>query len=676
MDDLKRKEMGASEVIGAVLLVALVVVGGTVAAAFVFGQPTPKEVPHVSFGVYLKDEVLTLHHTGGDSLLPGEYGVTWYDRNSTPHPADPDETSVTWSSNGDLPIHDVNMNVGDVGDVVLTYRDGSGGETVLRRVRFEDFGQATVDNPPGSTPPSVPWTISGHKWIVNSTGYRIEPLKDVVITLTKTEGDFAFPPEGNTTSTNETGYYEFEVPPFRGTYSLAETIDPIFWRPYSPSNGRIDGIKPRPYRSSIIDQDFYNERMPTKISGYKNNVTWKGAFLGPVADITIRLTKTQGNVDFPSQGRTTTTNNTGYYEFEVLDEVSTYRLAEEGVDWSVWRAHDPVTGAFAPSSSVIENVAPGAENQNFSNEKLVPNKKISGHKWWYFTPGWLYDLDPPTIQIDLTLTSGDIPDMLVGQTNITRTDKKTGYYEFVVSGYPANYTVKETNLPAEWTPWSPSTGSWENVMPGSTRDFKNKHVPKPPMGGRVIRLDKVEQIVTTTEGYVVGGTYLQVDVKGGDHVTFGTNTPYTFPNNNEVFRFVLNGDQNRGRLTITKGPTELVEFSFNATLQHQVNGVWTAVPGCSGPITDIHITNLNKNTATAGSTLTYRQPPYRSDTMLRLDGRPVITSPPEPPNSTPFEFSNLHIVHDNSEHEGNNIMFIYLEPGLNSLLVEGDYVYV
>ena len=55
MDDMKRKESGASEVIGAVLLVSLVVIGGAVVAAFVFGQPTPKEVPHVNFGVSLND---------------------------------------------------------------------------------------------------------------------------------------------------------------------------------------------------------------------------------------------------------------------------------------------------------------------------------------------------------------------------------------------------------------------------------------------------------------------------------------------------------------------------------------------------------------------------------------------------------------------------------------------
>jgi hypothetical protein len=41
----------------------------------------------------------------------------------------------------------------------------------------------------------------------------------------------------------------------------------------------------------------------------------------------------------------------------------------------------------------------------------------------------------------------------------------------------------------------------------------------------------------------------------------------------------------------------------------------------------------------------------------------------------------LHIVHDNKYHDDitsniNNIMWIWLDEGNNSLLVEGDYVYL
>ena len=91
MKEIKRRESGASEVIGTVLLVSLVVIGGATVAAFAFGQPAPKEVPHVNFGVALNDQtdILTLHHTGGDSLRWGEYNVTVFYTDGTMYPGTP-----------------------------------------------------------------------------------------------------------------------------------------------------------------------------------------------------------------------------------------------------------------------------------------------------------------------------------------------------------------------------------------------------------------------------------------------------------------------------------------------------------------------------------------------------------------------------------------------------------
>ncbi len=156
---------------------------------------------------------------------------------------------------------------------------------------------------------------------------------------------------------------------------------------------------------------------------------------------------------------------------------------------------------------------------------------------------------------------------------------------------------------------------------------------------------------------------------------FGT-TQFTFSNNDQV-RFVINGNQTEGRMTVTKGGTDLVEFTFNATVQKQVNGVWTTA-GASGLITDISITNINKNGDIAESTLTYRQPSYvSSNTMLRLDGAARDHGPPEPPNATPFEFANLHIVHDNRYARGQqHHVDLARRRSNNSLLVEGDYVYL
>ena len=137
----------------------------------------------------------------------------------------------------------------------------------------------------------------------------------------------------------------------------------------------------------------------------------------------------------------------------------------------------------------------------------------------------------------------------------------------------------------------------------------------------------------------------------------------------------------KGRIHgLAKGGTDLIEWTFDTTVQKKVNGVWTTIG--SGPVTDVKITNINKNGIIKDSTLTYRMPAFvSSNTALRLDGEPVITSPPEPLNGTPLEFVDLHIVHDNKYHDDlnpniNNIMWLWLTEDNNSLLVEGDYVYL
>ncbi|KAF5056614.1 hypothetical protein DSECCO2_365470 [anaerobic digester metagenome] len=667
MNPNSRWELGVSEVIGAVLLVSLVVIGGAVVASFVFGQSTPNEVPHLSFGVAVdsEDHLLTLRHTGGDTLLNGTYRILL-----DGSPVSPDHYR-NWSVNEPLEIPDV---TDFDGTVIVTFLDGSGGETVLRKVDFGD------ELNPGSNPenpeqPTGPWIISGYKRNVTVDNQHIGPLAGVTMRLIKTQGDFSFPEEGMTTTTNGDGYYSFSVPEHEGRYSLAEEVNLTVWDPVSPPSGAYDSIYLNHHQTSA-KCNFSNYRLPPppmKISGHKYNVTWKGAMVGPLEGIVINLTLTSGDVPgFPSQGMTTTTDENGYYEFEVPgwwdfevpQPLPLYRLTEE-VDRNAWRP-------YAPTSGVIDDVVPGATDQDFRNEMIVPTKKISGYKWGYYTNG---DLIGPVnvIQITLTMTDGDIPDMQVGQSMETWTNE-TGYYEFDVSGYPAVYTLEETMDPAAWTPYIPVSGMIENVLPGATnQDFKNKHVPPEPEGGVVMRLEKEEPSDDPSKnGHLVGGTYFQVETKGGDYATIAGQT-FTFGNNEQV-RFVIDGDQDRGRLTVTKGSTTLEEFSFNVFMQKKSGNEWVNVTGARGKVTDIRITNINKNGICEDSTLTYRQPSYNSETMLRLDGDPRITSPPD--DSTPLEFKKLHIVHDNSEHEGNNIMMIWLEPGINSLLVQGDYVYL
>ena len=453
-------------------------------------------------------------------------------------------------------------------------------------------------------------------------------------------------------------------------------------------DGEYIGVRLTRWQPSAFNKNFSNYRLPPPpktISGHKYNVTWYGAVVGPLEGVAINLTLESGDVPtFPLQGKTATTDGDGYYEIEVPGwwefeppaQVPTYRLTEE-IDLSLWRPHNSHTGAIDPSARIIENVEPGATDQDFWNERLVPNKKIWGYKWGYYVTGEL--IGPVAgIPIVLTRTGADTPDTMVTGGNRTTTDAD-GYYEFEVSGHPSLYRLQETPNTLLWTMWQPTNGIYENVPPGSTRDFRNMHVVPPPAGGRVIRLEKTQPEDPKLKGYLLNGTFLQVDAHNGDYVRFGS-TQFTFKNNDQL-RFVINGNQTDGRLTVTKGGTDLVEFSFNVTLQKKVGNSWVTVTDSSGNvasglITDVSITNINKNGGNSDeSTLVYRQPSYvSSNTMLRLDGEPVITAPPEPPNGTPLLFEDLHIVHDNRFHEGNNIMWVWLSPENDSLLVEGKYV--
>jgi hypothetical protein len=205
-----------------VLLVSLVVIGGAIIAAFTFGQPTPKEVPHVNFGVSLdnKTDILTLRHTGGDTLLPGEYNVTVFYTDGTTYKAPPSETSGTWSSDENLNITHVTK---PVGDVILSYIDGAGGETVLRRVPFEEY--------------SLRGTISGYKY--NVTGGNRVPwaVTDPRVTINIYRKDGSSYTGVYSGEVDADGHYSYTLPfDVWGVYKVEEVV-PTGWDAVNPPHG-------------------------------------------------------------------------------------------------------------------------------------------------------------------------------------------------------------------------------------------------------------------------------------------------------------------------------------------------------------------------------------------------------------------------------------------------------
>lgn len=253
------RESGISEVIGAVLLVSLVVIGGAVTAVYVFSEPAPKSMPHLSFSVKHTDDELTLYHTGGDTLPVDQYRVYVDGVDQTPN-----ITHAAWSFNQPLIVPHITTSPGDI---VVSYVNGGAGETVIRKVIYADrtqagptaTGTAQPSVTPTPVPPGTPWTISGHKWNVSyPSGQRIGPLKDVTIRLRVTQGNPGITELSTTTDVN--GYYVFSVPRHEATYEVSEVVVAP-WSPHSPAV--ISGLKLRPSKNQYSDQDFNNWVVPT-----------------------------------------------------------------------------------------------------------------------------------------------------------------------------------------------------------------------------------------------------------------------------------------------------------------------------------------------------------------------------------------------------------------------------
>jgi len=68
-------EKAVSEVIGAVLLLSVTVLGVALVAVTFFNAPAPTEIPHVSVVAGATDTIFVLSHEGGDALAEGSYRI-------------------------------------------------------------------------------------------------------------------------------------------------------------------------------------------------------------------------------------------------------------------------------------------------------------------------------------------------------------------------------------------------------------------------------------------------------------------------------------------------------------------------------------------------------------------------------------------------------------------------
>jgi FlaG/FlaF family flagellin (archaellin) len=605
---MKSRETAASEVIGAVLLISLVVIGGAVVAAFVFGQPAPKELPDVNFGVYKENPTkLVLHHTGGDSLQWGDYSVYVYptgpgsgsavtDRVDDHHKANP------WSSGDDMTIDatgypEYEEILQGAGRVVLSYKDGSAGETVLRKVVIED-----------GVSPVFPGKISGHKYETTGNGnddkdnLRFPGVVEMILLRENSDGDFVQYGPTKWTRVGD-GYYEFDnLPTENEKYIVKENLASLTgWEAVKPNTDGTSHTLTLSRGNPTREVDFKNRRAPpTTTVNTQATTTTSTTTTTPTVTQTETVTVTPTPIPATISGHK-------------------YRVDENGVEM----ANPYVSGI------------------TIYLEKLV---QVNNNKW----------------------------EWRVVASNQTDAN---GYYEFPSPTDGGTYQLREDLNSALYTVYSPAGGIISGVLPGATnQDFRNT----PIVGdGVVMYLKKDVQDnndgIDNDGGYVVDGTYLQGEASGGDTVTINGYT-YVF-DNNEEFRFTIDGDQYSGEFMLTEHDITKLTFRVKFQVRAKNGKDWVTPEGMgSDPVigkpTSLLINQLNKNTINPESTLTYRFPQYvDTDTLLRLNGKVRIDSPAD---NTYLEFTTLHIVHDNRYGEGLNTIWIMLEPGYDYILAQGD----
>jgi FlaG/FlaF family flagellin (archaellin) len=155
-------EEGVSEVIGAILLVSLAVLGVAIVAVALFSQPAPAEIPHVSVVAGASDDNTTfvLFHEGGDPLNEGNYRI-YMDTGSGLVDRTDDFTlsgDDIWSISENLTYS--GGDVTQIERVVVSVVDSGGGETVIAEPAYRattmDAGGYVDDGGAGSGPGITP----------------------------------------------------------------------------------------------------------------------------------------------------------------------------------------------------------------------------------------------------------------------------------------------------------------------------------------------------------------------------------------------------------------------------------------------------------------------------------------------------------------------------------------
>lgn len=127
-----------AELVGSLMLMGVMMVGAAMVTGYVLSAPPPEEIPAINFGAAVDADGVTLHHTGGDSLAWGSYRFYVIRSGALENVTELIEDRTTWTMGQSRRL----TLTGAAADVlILTYKSPSGGETILRRVMWLDWGR-------------------------------------------------------------------------------------------------------------------------------------------------------------------------------------------------------------------------------------------------------------------------------------------------------------------------------------------------------------------------------------------------------------------------------------------------------------------------------------------------------------------------------------------------------
>jgi len=475
-------ENGVSEIIGAILLVSLVILGAMIVAVLFLSQPPPQEIPQVNAIAGNNTTHIFLLHDGGDPLTPLETVIRIDGRSEPVPPEDiellredgrveePSWTSGKWSVGKTLRIKDDQPPQ----SVSLIYSGGSSQALLLTSTFME-----TVSGGNGGPEPPDSWTITASA----GSGGSISPSGSVQV------------PDGGSRS--------FSISPYE-CYSIANVV----------VDGSGLGAIPS-YQFTNVQEDHTIQASFTVNTFYIDaSVDGDGGTIDPSGN--------QGPYNCNDSQKFSITADPGYFIQDVVVDGDMWQGAVSTYTFDDIVSNHTIVAYFSPESGPECGTITGTKYNDLNgNGRRDPDEP--GLSGWtiqaYRKEGnnWLYTTFANTLADGRYTLSG-------------------------LAYHPAEqYLVKEIVQPGYQRTYPVNEDYYNFIVLNRGHcyktgiDFGNKEIPPPQA--------KNTKLITNRGGYINSNGYIQFKVLGAYSVITINNILYSLPMNSEI-KLVVNSDSN------------------------------------------------------------------------------------------------------------------------------------